>query len=292
MRFLLTVLVMLASALSAGCSNLLLGVANGADLPNRLYRREAGVRYGAEPRETLDVYRPAEGAGGAVHPLVVFVHGGRWSSGSKEQYRFVAAGLAAHGFVVAVPNYRLYPAVRMDAAAEDVAHAVAFAEKSAAAWGADPARTMLMGHSAGAQLAALVSYDPRWLAKAGAAPVAAFVGFAGPYDFLPLTADDLIDYFGPPEHYPATQPVNFVRRASPPAFLAQGLADQTVALHNTISLAEHLRAAGVPVEVHLLPNEDHGGVLKRFARFFRSDDELYRTMLRFLAEPPSRTPDG
>ena len=288
MRVLLTALVMLASAVSAGCSSFLLGVANGIDLPSGQYRREAGVRYGADPRETLDVYRPAEVAGAAVRPLIVFVHGGRWSSGSKEQYRFVAAGLAARGFVVAVPNYRLYPEVHMDAAAADVAHAVAFAERSAAAWGADPARTILMGHSAGAQLAALVSYEPRWLAVAGARPVAAFVGFAGPYDFLPLTDADLIDYFGPPEHYPATQPVNFVGRASPPAFLAQGLADRTVWPRNTTSLAEHLRAAGVPVEVHLLPGEDHGGVLKRFARFYRGKDALYQALLQYLAEPSAR----
>jgi len=287
MRPALALLLAAAGALSGGCTSILLGLANGADLPNGGYRRETNLAYGSDPSQTLDVYRPAV-ASGAPEPLVVFVHGGRWSSGSKSQYRFVAAGLAAHGCVVVVPNYRLYPSVRMAAAAEDIAHAVAYAEEHAPGLGADPARVVLMGHSAGAQLAALLAYDGRWLAAAGARPVRAFAGFAGPYDFLPLKDADLIDYFGPPEHYPATQPVNFVDGSGPPAFLVQGLADETVALRNTRSLAEHLTAVGVPVEVRLPPGEDHGGVLKRFARFYRSHDPVYEALLGFIDAPPAR----
>ncbi len=287
MRRLLALLAALSALVTSGCSSILLGVANGADLANGAYRREADVRYAPGERSTLDVYRPAEGRA-PVRGLVVFVHGGRWSSGDKSEYRFLAAGLAAAGFVVLVPNYRLYPAVKMAEAASDVASAVAFAERNASRYGADPAALVLMGHSAGAQLAALVAYDPSWLGSAGARPVRAFAGFAGPYDFLPLTAADLIDYFGPPEHYPQTQPVNYVGRTSPPAFIVQGLADRTVALKNARSLAEHLRAAGVPAELHLTPGEDHGGVLKRFARFFRGHDPLYEALLAFLAAPPAR----
>ncbi len=290
MRWLIALLAVAASALTAGCASLLLGVANGADLPNGAYRREAGLHYGDDPLETLDVYRPRAGYAGPTRPLVVFVHGGRWSSGTKDEYRFVAAGLAARGFVVVVPNYRLYPTVRMAAAAADVARAIAWGQQAATRLGADPARCVLMGHSAGAQLAALVSYDPEWLAGAGANPASGFVGFAGPYDFLPLTDQDLIDYFGPPANYPATQPVNYVSARSPPAFLAQGLADRTVALHNTESLAKRLTAAGVTVEVRLLPGEDHGGVLKRFARVYRGNDEVYEAMVKFLADPPGRAP--
>ena len=289
MRRLLTLLALAASAHCAGCTSILLDVANGADLANGAYARETDIVYGTDPQQTLDVYRP-NAPGATPLPLVVFVHGGRWNSGSKEEYRFVAAGLASHGCVVVVPNYRLYPAVRMAAAAEDLARAVGYAESHAAALGADSERVVLMGHSAGAQLAALLAYDGGWLKAAGARPVRAFAGFAGPYDFLPLKDQDLIDYFGPPEHYPASQPVNFVDRASPPAFLVQGLADRTVALKNTTSLAEHLKAAGVAAEVRLQPGEDHGGVLKRFARFYRAHDPVYAALIEFITTPPARAP--
>jgi acetyl esterase/lipase len=287
-----TVLIVALGGLLAGCSTILLEAANGVDRLGTHYRREADVPYGSDARQRLDIYRPAAPGSAAPRGLVVFVHGGRWNSGSKNEYRFVAAGLAERGFVVIVPNYRLSPAVRMDAAASDVARAVAYAESSARSLGADPERVILMGHSAGAQLAALVANDARWLSEAGAKPVRALVGLAGPYDFLPLTDADLVDYFAPPAHYPATQPVNYVSAASPPAFLVHGLADTTVRVRNAESMAAHLRAAGVAVELRLVPGETHGGVLKRFVRFYRGDDELYAALVRFLSDPPARAPAG
>jgi acetyl esterase/lipase len=283
-----TALAALLAALSlAGCTTIELGAVNAAELGSDGYRRESDLAYGTHPRQRLDVYVPTTPAAGR-RPLVVFVHGGRWSSGSKNQYRFVAAGLAERGIVAIVPNYRLYPEVRMAAAAEDVARAVAWAERAAPRYGSDPAGIAVMGHSAGAQLAALVATDQRWLAAAGGTPVRALIGLAGPYDFLPLSDDDLRDYFGPPERYAESQPVNFVDADSAPALLVHGLDDTTTRPRNTESLASKLRASGVPVEVRLLPGEDHSAILKRFARFYRADDPVYGELVRFLRAPPPR----
>jgi len=276
-----------ALTLLAGCAALELGTANVLELGGGGYRRELDLSYGAHAAQRLDVYVP-QGAAQAPRPLVVFVHGGRWRTGTKADYRFVAAGLAERGIVVVVPNYRLYPEVRMPAAVADVAAAVAWAEHEAPRYGADPAALVVMGHSAGAQLAALVATDRHWLADAGAAPVRALVGLAGPYDFLPLKDADLIDYFAPPAAYPASQPVNFVDSTSAPALLVHGLADTTAKPRNSESFAAHLRAAGVAVELHLMPGEDHGAVLKRFARPFRGSDPLYADVVRFLTSPPHR----
>ncbi len=276
-----------ALALLAGCTALELGAVNALELGRSSYRRDSDLAYGPQPRQRLDVYVPTAPAAGP-RPLVVFVHGGRWSYGSKDQYRFLAAGLAERGIVVVVPNYRLYPSVHMAASAEDVARAVAWAEHAAPGYGADPAAVAVMGHSAGAQLAALVATDQHWIADAGGVPVRALVGLAGPYDFLPLTDDDLRDYFGPPERYPASQPVNFVDASSAPALLVHGADDVTTEPRNSVSLAAKLRASGVPVELRMLPGEGHTAVLKRFARFYRGGDELYEAIVRFLAAPPSR----
>ncbi len=282
---------LLASLLLAGCGAAQLAAVNLVELGRSGYRREADVAYGTHPRQRLDVYVPTAPAA-APRPLVVFIHGGRWSSGSKGEYRFLAAGLAERGVVVVVPNYRLYPEVRMAAAAEDIAHAVAWAEQAAARYGADAGAVAVMGHSAGAQLAALVATDPHWLAAAGGMPVRALVGLAGPYDFLPLTDDDLKDYFGPPERYPESQPVNFVDAASAPALLLHGADDTTAKPRNSVSMAARLRASGVPVELRLLPAEDHTAVLKRFTRFYRGDDPIYGEVLRFLSAPPARRGSG
>jgi acetyl esterase/lipase len=282
-------LLVAAALLLAGCEAALFDVANGADVVNGGYARETDLAYGAHPRQRLDVYRPEAAANpGAPATLVVFLHGGRWSSGSKDLYRFVGAGLAERGIPVVVPNYRLYPEVRMPEAMADVAAAVAWAQANAARYGSTADRVVVMGHSAGAHLAALLATDGRWLVRAGGAPVRALVGLAGPYDFLPIVDADLVDYFGPPVRFADSQPVNFVSTDSAPAFLAHGRDDSRVRLRNTESFAARLRNAGVPVELHLPAEDGHVAILARFVRMNRWNDPLYEAILRFLREPPTR----
>ena len=242
------------------------------------------VAYGADPAQRLDVYAPV--AAGRDRPGVVFVHGGRWSSGDKQQYRFVALTLTRAGAVAVLPNYRLYPRVRMAAAMQDFAASVAYVQAHAREWGADPSRVIVMGFSAGAQLAALGALDTRWLAAAGAAPVQGLIGLAGPYDFLPLTDDDLRDYFGPAPAYPLSQPINFVAASSPRAFLVQGLADDSVRPFNTEHLARALVAAGVPVETHYVPGAGHYWVLKHFVGLWRGRDAIVGRLAQFIRDTP------
>jgi len=259
----------------------LLFVANAPDLLTQPPALARDVAYGADPAQHLDVYGQPRSA--RLRPVVVFVHGGRWQTGDKAEYRFIARTLVDAGAIAVLPNYRLYPAVRMEAAMHDIGSAVAFVQAHAKEWGGDAARVVVMGHSAGAQLTALAALDTHWFAAAGAAPVQGLIGLAGPYDFLPLTDDDLRDYFGPPEHYPASQPINFVSPAAPPAFLVQGTADDSVKPHNTANLSRALKAAGVPVETFLVP----GDILKRFVAPWRSNDAVVSALRRFIGTVPS-----
>jgi acetyl esterase/lipase len=217
------------------------------------YRRHADQPFGSHASHRLDVYEPSRPSGGAGRPLIVFWHGGRWSTGDKSEYRFVGAGLAERGYVTVVPNYRHYPEVRMPGFMEDAARAVVWAATHAAEYGADPGRLYLMGHSAGAHLAALVALNGCYFARldGAAPPIAGVIGLSGPYDFLPLREADVQDMFGPPPLYPESQPVNYVRADAPPMLLIHGLRDRLVSPDNSRSLARALEAHGVPVTLKL-----------------------------------------
>ncbi len=223
------------------------------------------VPYGEGARHTLDIYQPAKSAGPA--PLVVFLYGGGWDSGSKGIYEFVARPLAQYGAVVVVPDYRLYPQVQFPAFLRDNAEAVAWAAAHARQLGADPDRVFVMGHSAGAYNAAMLGLDPRWLAAAGydRGRLAGVIGLAGPYDFLPITDPDVIPVFASVGDGPASQPINYVDGHNPPMFLAAGTADMTVQPRNTAALSAKIRAAGGSVETRFYPGIGHIGLITAFA---------------------------
>lgn len=137
----------------------------------------ADVPYGADRRQRLDVYLSAAPAAAVPRspaaPVLLMVHGGAWSMGDKAHGRVVEEKVARwvpRGWVVVSANYRLLPAADVLQQARDVASALAFVQRSAAQWGADASRVVLMGHSAGAHLAALVSTSPVHAQQAGAGP--------------------------------------------------------------------------------------------------------------------------
>lgn len=231
------------------------------------YRLEANVAYGTDRKHRLDVYRPTRHTA-RPRPLVVFWHGGRWSSGDKVEYRFVGAALAELGYITVVPNYRHYPQVRLPGFMQDAARAACWAAQRARDLGADPDRLFTMGHSAGAHVAALLTLNSSHFAAIGqAAPrIAGFIGLSGPYDFLPLKEADVKDMFGPPERYPASQPVNYVRADAPPALLIHGSGDRMVSPENSRSLAAALRACGVGVTLELYAHAGHADTVAALSR--------------------------
>jgi acetyl esterase/lipase len=116
------------------------------------FRLTPDRRDGADPRQTLDVYRPANDDG-SPKPVVVFFYGGKWQSGAKADYLFVGEALASRGVIAVIPDYRLYPQVRYPKFLEDGADAVSYTLQHAAEWGGDPHRISIAGHSAGAYIA-------------------------------------------------------------------------------------------------------------------------------------------
>jgi acetyl esterase/lipase len=222
------------------------------------YRRQANIAYGAGPQHRLDVYVPEKPLS-APRPVVIFWHGGRWRWGDKAEYRFVGAALAELDCVTIVPNYRHYPSVKMAGFMDDAARAAQWAQVHCEQFNADPNLLFVMGHSAGAHMAALLALDRRFFAATGrpAAPIAGLIGLSGPYDFLPLLEPDVQDMFGPRERYAESQPINFVRADAPPMLLIHGLKDTTVWPKNSRNLATASSARGVAVTLKLYPKLMH-----------------------------------
>jgi len=226
------------------------------------YRSTRDVAYGPLERQRLDVYVPSKPAA-AKAPVVVFLHGGRWTFGEKEQYKFVGAALAGRGMIAVLPNYRLYPQAKLAEFGADAAAAVAWAREHAGEYGGDPQQLFVMGHSAGAHLAVLITLDQHYLRDLGvpANALAGTIGMAGPYDFLPFEDADIRDMFGPPERYELSQPIHFVRADAPPMLLMHGTSDQTVWIRNTRNLSAVLQNLGAPVAARYYDGLGHGGLL-------------------------------
>lgn len=237
---------------------------------SRTYRLDAGIAYGSQPRQQLDVYRPLaeRTATGGRPPLVVFFYGGTWTHGNRADYKFLGEALAARGAVVVLPDYRLSPQATYPAFVQDSALATKWALDNAERLGADPARVYVMGHSAGAYMAAMLALDGRWLKQVGAQPkqLAGWIGLAGPYDFLPIGDPETQVAFNWPNTPASSQPLAHVTAASPPTLLMVGKKDEVVdPQHNTEGMAEKLRAAGVPVQLREYDQLGHVGLMAAFA---------------------------
>lgn len=148
------------------------GVTIIADIP--YYDGEDADRV----RHTLDLYLPQTEA---PFPLVFYVHGGAWVGGSKDSYANIGRALAAEGLGVVIVNYRLSPGVTHPAHVQDLARAFAWVMDSIEAYGGDPTRIVLTGHSAGGHMVSLLVLDPAYLEAVGYAPedVAGVVAFSG-----------------------------------------------------------------------------------------------------------------
>jgi acetyl esterase/lipase len=139
-----------------------LAVAAGARAQD--VKRDIPYAEPAHERQVLDVYSPP-GAKGL--PVVFWIHGGGWQTGDKKDVQLKPQVFTEKGFVFVATNYRLLPAVDMGTIVRDVAKAVRWVHDHVAGYGGDPKRLFVMGHSAGAQLAALVCTDDRYLKAEG-----------------------------------------------------------------------------------------------------------------------------
>ena len=249
--------------------------------PSGAWEEYRGLAYGEGPRQKLDVYKPRHAA---KAPVVVFFYGGSWQGGSRGLYPFVGASLAAQGVVTVVPDYSTFPPARFPTFVEDAARAVRFARKSAAQWGGDPSRLVLMGHSAGAYIAAMLSFDPQWLAQIGLnsqTDLAGFIGLGGPYDFLPIESRTLRTIFSGANRA-ETQPISFVTGKEAPSLLITARRDRLVSPGNSRRMAAKIRDHGGVAEELIYGGVGHLTLIGAFAPGLRVLAPVLRDATQFV----------
>ena len=222
--------------------------------------------YGSHPRQVLDWYRGK----GKNRPLVIFFYGGSWQMGRRSDYRFVAGSLLDIGCDVVIPDYRLFPEVRFGKIIADARASVDFI------LGQRDKPVFMMGHSAGAQLAALLTLDSH------RDHVLGFIGLAGPYDFYPFTEKQHWDIFAPASEYCKSQPVNYVNPSAPALFLLHGENDLRVRRGHSKSLMEKQRNVGGKADRKVYAGMGHIGIVLSLFRFHRHRSTVVSDIHKFI----------
>jgi acetyl esterase/lipase len=243
---------------------------------------ETGVAYGPLARDRLDIYRPASGDKGG--PIAMFIYGGGWRSGDRATYGFVGAAFASRGITTVIADYRLFPDVKFPAFVEDAARAYAWVSANLTSGAGKRRPIVLVGHSAGAYIAAMLALDERFLTAAGAAQrPAGLIGLAGPYAFDPTTYPTTAEIFTPAAaNADAARPVALVRQGAPPTLLMHGLSDETVQLYNTRDLTVALQAVGTDVRKIEYAGIGHMGLVLAISRPLRWRAPVLKEAVAFI----------
>lgn len=252
------------------------------------YKPTTDSGFSAE-KNVLDVYRPNKKSD-KPYPVVVFIHGGNWNSGSKNIYWFIGRRLAKQGVVAVVISYRLAPDVQVPAMADDCAQAVAWTKNYISDYNGDPNRIYTMGHSAGGGLAALLATDDALFTKLGLTqnPVKGAIlddpAGIDMYNFLRVTKNPadrqyLTSFGTDPEGWRAASPLFKVTANTPPMLLYTGEKTYPSIINGTKALHEKLQSVGVKNAYTVIPGKEHVPMVKQL---FWKRNLIYRDLLNMV----------
>lgn len=252
--------------------------------PSSTFDKMKNVSFGEGLRDVMDIYRAEDPK--TDSPVLMFVHGGSWDSGSKNIYKFLAEGFTKSGYDVVVPNYTLYPQAKFPNFLNDNARAVAFTA------GKFPDRPIvLMGHSAGGYNVLMLGLRDEFLEAADVSlcnRVAGIVALAAPTGIVPLESERLIEIF--PDRFTGEDAaLNNVNKPIPPLFLGHGESDTTVYPRNSEALAEKVTARGGKAIVEVYPGQSHTDVVKVLSRHFDGDTNLKSDIVSFIDGLPTQS---
>ncbi len=261
-------------------------------------QRIKDLPYADDDRHTLDLYVPTGYS--PDKPLVVFIHGGGWDEGHKNDYKFAGLAFSEMGYLTAVPNYRLYPQVQFPHFIEDVATAIASLPAQLSELGLAvnrPLSVILVGHSAGAHSAAMLVSQADYLLQAQAqVKIKGFVGLAGPYD-LPLDDELVVGKFdGVALHDVSEQqidsghvhnghdanPINLATTDMPNVLLIHGAKDVTVGPYHSERFDRRLQHLNVSCQHIVYEATNHRHLVGGLSFFGRFLNPVYKDVERFL----------
>jgi acetyl esterase/lipase len=277
---------------------LLIAIASFADAPAPEVKRNIPYAAPADERQVLDVFsRP----GAKDLPVVFWIHGGGWQTGDKSDVQIKPQFFVDRGFVFVSTNYRLLPKVEMETIVRDIAKSIHWVHEHIAEYGGDPQRILVMGHSAGAQLAALICTDERYL-KAEGLSLAILKGCVpvdgDTYDVpaiietaetrrrvhgLPQAKFGHREKFGndPAKHRDFSAVTHIAKDKGIPPFLILHVADHPDTTAQAHRLGNLLKDAGIPVTVFGARETNHN---KLNANLGQPDDPATKALTEFLAK--------
>jgi acetyl esterase/lipase len=210
--------------------------------------------YGPGPRQRLDVFA----CGTPAAPTLVYIHGGYWQFNDKEPYAFVGETLLPAGFNLALVEYTLAPAARMDQIVAEVRRAVAWTIEHAEELGGDPGRVFVAGHSAGGHLTAAAMSDAR---------VAGGIAISGIYDLEPIRLNYLNDKLGlDPAETQRNSPMLHLPEHAGPLVVTVGLDELPELIRQSEEYASAWRRHGLKGSYLPLPGHEHFSILEALAR--------------------------
>ena len=236
-------------------------------------------QYGKEQRQQLDIFKPKRIVAGS--PVVVFFYGGSWKRGEKEKYGFVGHSLSSKGYITVIPNYRLYPEVIFPAFVEDGAQVLAWVREYV-----EQARNgvVVMGHSAGAHIAALLALDQSYLEATGKQfnIIRGMIGLAGPYGFNPMKYRSTRPIFEDVDVIEKAMPVTFACSAKIPLLLFHGADDNIVIPENSRELKRRAYECDGNVKYFELDDIGHFSIVLGLSNSFFAKDAIQSSIETFL----------
>ena len=280
--------------------NFYLGLARAYLAARRFYARyehlARDVVFHPDMAPRLDVYSPPQGAG---HPVLFFVHGGGWQSFDKVIHAPVALKLLPAGVVVVIPDYTLHPNAGYEQMTHEVAAALSWTLDNIEAYGGDPRRVVVAGHSAGGHLAGLALMDPRFLAAYGhsGSEVRGFVGLSGvydvqaEYDYWQAQGEHphlIEEVMGGRQNFAQASPLSYVRPDLPPILLIHGDRDKIVPFSIATAFQTALQEAGATSELSVYAGQGHTDYL--FAGLAGGQSRLITELAGFVQRSTAPAP--
>lgn len=259
--------------------------------------KKINIYYADAEDNRLDIYLPNNlnnstssspaASASLTRPVIIFFYGGCWGACltyKKDSYAFLAQAFTSIGYIVAIPNYRHYPDVLFTDIMQDAAKATEWIQVNISAFGGDKSQIVLLGHSAGAHIAAMLALDESWLDNRTRSNVKGFIGLAGPYDFLPFTETYQAKLFASEHSYANSQPINFVDGSEAPMLLLHGNDDTRVKPSNLESLSNVARNKGGDVQSHRYDDINHTEIVASLSKFYRDRRPVMNDIENFLQE--------